>query len=99
VIEGLAAGELTSELTEEAILVWIARSGQNAFNQILNAVRFPAINPIGMLAAGAGIDLVAFISNMVPVTLGNIGRGGGFVALTYCLVYLRPRSGNRESCS
>ena len=98
-IEGLAAGELTPGSTEEAFLVWSARSAQNAFNQILNAVRFPAINPIGMLAAGAGIDLAAFIGNMVPVTLGNIVGGGGLVALTYWLVYLRPRSGNPGSCS
>ena len=55
--------------------------------------------PIGMLAAGAGIDLAAFIGNMVPVTLGNIVGGGGLVALTYWLVYLRPRSGNPGSCS
>jgi formate/nitrite transporter len=45
--------------------------------------------PIGMLAQGGGIDGVALIANLVPVTLGNIVGGSGLVALTYWLVYLR----------
>ncbi len=45
--------------------------------------------PIGMLAQGGGIDAVALIVNLVPVTLGNIVGGSGLVALTYWLVYLR----------
>lgn len=46
--------------------------------------------PIGMIAAGQGIDSLAVLTNLVPVTLGNIVGGGGLVALTYWLVYLRP---------
>ena len=45
--------------------------------------------PIGMLAAGSGVDLGAFLGNLVPVTLGNIVGGGGLVALTCWMIYLR----------
>ncbi len=44
--------------------------------------------PIGMLA-GDGLDLGAFVANLVPVTLGNVIGGSVFVALVYWLVYLR----------
>jgi formate/nitrite transporter len=49
--------------------------------------------PIGMLA-GAGLDLGGFFGNLVPVTLGNIVGGSGFVALVYWLVYLREARPN-----
>lgn len=45
--------------------------------------------PLGMIAAGTGIDIGAIFGNLVPVTLGNIVGGSGLVALTYWLVYLR----------
>jgi formate/nitrite transporter len=45
--------------------------------------------PLGMIAAGTGIDAGAIVANLVPVTLGNIVGGSGLVALTYWLVYLR----------
>jgi len=44
--------------------------------------------PVGMLASGQGIDIAAFFGNLVPVTLGNIVGGSGFVALVYWVVYL-----------
>ena len=47
--------------------------------------------PLGMIAAGTGIDIGAIVANLVPVTLGNIVGGSGLVALTYWLVYLRHR--------
>jgi formate/nitrite transporter FocA (FNT family) len=34
---------------------------------------------------------MGFISNLLPVTLGNIVGGGVLVALVYWLVYLRGR--------
>ncbi len=46
--------------------------------------------PIGDLAAGHAIDIGALVSNLVPVTLGNIIGGGGLVALVYWAAYLRP---------
>ncbi len=45
--------------------------------------------PLGMIAAGEGLNLAALFANLVPVTLGNIVGGSGLVALTYWLVYLR----------
>ena len=35
------------------------------------------------------LDLAGFVANLVPVTLGNIVGGGGFVAFVYHLVYRR----------
>lgn len=45
--------------------------------------------PIGMLAAGQGIDWWVLLGNLVPVTLGNIIGGSVFVALVYWIIYLR----------
>lgn len=47
--------------------------------------------PIGMLAAGGTVDVLAFAGNLIPVTLGNIVGGSGFVALTYWVIYLRGK--------
>ncbi|MGI9331724.1 MAG: formate/nitrite transporter family protein [Gammaproteobacteria bacterium] len=49
--------------------------------------------PIGMLASGQGIDLIALLGNLVPVTLGNIVGGSVLVTLVYWLVYLRGKPG------
>lgn len=46
--------------------------------------------PVGMLVSGTGLDLFAVGKNLLPVTLGNIVGGGGFVALAYWAVYLYP---------
>ena len=48
--------------------------------------------PVGMLAGGEAVTTTGFISNMIPVTLGNIVGGGVFVALIYWLVYLREQA-------
>jgi formate/nitrite transporter len=47
--------------------------------------------PIAMLAGAEGVTAAGFLANLVPVTLGNIGGGGVFVALIYWLIYLRGR--------
>jgi len=44
--------------------------------------------PIGQLA-GAGLDPVAFLANLLPVTAGNVAGGAGLVAGIYWLVYCR----------
>lgn len=44
--------------------------------------------PVGMLHAGH-IDVSAFVSNLLYVTVGNIVGGGVLVALVYWLVYIR----------
>lgn len=49
--------------------------------------------PAGALAGGLeGGALEGLIANLVPVTLGNVVGGGLFVAATYYVIYLRPRS-------
>ncbi len=45
--------------------------------------------PLGMLIDGSNIGVVDFISNLVPVTVGNIVGGSVFVAFVYWVVYLR----------
>ncbi|HXH04508.1 MAG TPA: formate/nitrite transporter family protein [Candidatus Competibacteraceae bacterium] len=46
--------------------------------------------PLAMFAGAPGVDLAGLLSNLLPVTLGNIVGGGGGVALVYWIVYLRP---------
>ncbi len=46
--------------------------------------------PVGFLA-GANVDMAGFLSNMIPVTVGNIVGGSVFVALVYWLIYLRKK--------
>ena len=57
--------------------------------------------PIGILAAlesglavPASLGLGGFLTNLIPVTIGNIVGGGVLVALTYYVVYLRARELN-----
>ena len=56
--------------------------------------------PLGMLLAdsaavpatvnAASVGWAGLVSNLVPVTLGNIAGGSGMVALVYYMVYRRP---------
>lgn len=89
------------------LAVWLSYAARDVAGKIL-AILFPIsafvalgfehsvanmfLIPIGMLAAGGGIDMAALLRNLVPVTLGNIVGGSGLVALTYWLVYLRRPS-------
>jgi formate transporter len=43
--------------------------------------------PIAMLAGAESATAAGFLANLIPVTLGNIVGGGGFVALVYWLIY------------
>jgi formate transporter len=43
-------------------------------------------------AAYSGLNFSGFVSNLVPVTIGNIIGGGGLVGAVYWFVYLRTRS-------
>ena len=45
--------------------------------------------PIAMLAGAESVTAAGLLANLIPVTLGNIVGGGGFVALVYWLIYLR----------
>ena len=50
--------------------------------------------PLGALHGAPGVGLSGFLSNLIPVTLGNVAGGGGLVALVYWLVYLRDQPGS-----
>ncbi len=45
--------------------------------------------PLGMLISGGSISYIDFLSNLIPVTLGNIVGGGLLVAIVYWSIYLR----------
>ena len=86
------------------LAVWLSFATTDVTGRIL-AVVFPVsafvalgfehsvanmyILPVADLAAGRLPDVTALAANLVPVTLGNIVGGGGFVALVYWLAYLR----------
>ncbi len=93
------------------LAVWLSFAARDVAGKIL-AIIFPIsafvalgfehsvanmyLIPIGMLASGGSVDLMALLRNLLPVTLGNIVGGSGLVALTYWLVYLRrPSTGDR----
>ena len=91
------------------LAVWLCVSAHHVSGKILSIIfpisAFVALGfehsvanmyliPIGMLAGGGSIDVADFAGNLVPVTLGNIVGGSGFVALTYWIIYLR---GNGEA--
>lgn len=45
--------------------------------------------PLGMMISGGQIGITEFLSNIIPVTAGNIVGGSIFVAFVYWVVYLR----------
>lgn len=48
--------------------------------------------PIGMLLTGGEINVLDFLGNLIPVTIGNILGGGLFVAFVYWVIYLRGQN-------
>ncbi len=83
--------------------VWLSLSARQAGGKML-AIMLPVaafvalglehsvanmyLIPIGQLV-GQGLDLAAFLRNLVPVTIGNVIGGAGFVAGIYWLIYRR----------
>lgn len=83
--------------------VWLSLAARQIAGKIL-AIMFPVaafvalglehsvanmyLIPVGQLA-GQGLDLAAFLRNLVPVTIGNVIGGAGFVAGIYWLIYRR----------
>jgi formate transporter len=49
--------------------------------------------PVAILQGAPDVTIGGFVSNLVPVTLGNIVGGGVFVAAVYWLIYLRGSTG------
>jgi|SaaInlStandDraft_2_1057019.scaffolds.fasta_scaffold399577_1 formate/nitrite transporter FocA (FNT family) len=45
--------------------------------------------PVALFSGAEGVTLSGFIGNLVPVTLGNIAGGSGFVGLMFAFAYLR----------
>lgn len=45
--------------------------------------------PVAMMHGAEGVTLSGLFENLIPVTLGNIVGGGGFVALVYWVIYGR----------
>jgi formate/nitrite transporter len=99
--EAFVRGILCNALV--CLAVWLCFSARRVSGKILSIIwpitAFVALGfehsianmyliPIGMLA-GDAIDPLAFLGNIIPVTLGNIAGGAGGVALIYWLVYLR----------
>lgn len=103
-VEAFVRGILCNTLV--CLAVWLCASSRNVSGKILS-ILFPIsafvalgfehsvanmyLIPIGMLAGGGGMDLLAFASNLFPVTLGNIVGGSVFVAIIYWIIYLRGR--------
>lgn len=100
--EAFVRGVLCNTLV--CLAVWLCFSARNVSGKVLCIVfpitAFVALGfehsvanmyliPIGMLAAHGDIDVFALAGNLLPVTLGNIVGGSGFVALTYWVIYLR----------
>lgn len=52
--------------------------------------------PVGYLAGATDITISNFLANLIPVVMGNIIGGGGLVALTYWIIYLRKEPGRKE---
>lgn len=48
--------------------------------------------PVAMMHGATGVTIGGFVDNLIPVTLGNLVGGGGFVALVYWIIFCR-RSG------
>ena len=45
--------------------------------------------PLGIFISGGEIGLADFLTNLIPVTIGNVIGGGLFVAIVYWVIYLR----------
>lgn len=87
------------------LAVWLSFAAQRVSGKIL-AIIFPisafvgagfehsvanmyAI-PLAMLNGSLAPDVPGLLANLAAVTAGNIVGGGGFVALIYWVIYLRP---------
>lgn len=100
-VEAFFRGVLCNTLV--CLAVWLSFGARSVAGKIL-AILFPItafvalgfehsianmyLIPVGWVA-GADISLDNFLSNLVPVTAGNIVGGSGFVALSYWIIYLR----------
>lgn len=81
----LGAREVTGKIL--AILFPISAFVALGFEHSIANIYFIVL---GILLGMPGVDFVGLAKNLVPVTLGNVVGGGGFVALAYWLCYRSP---------
>lgn len=102
-LEAFCRGLLCNALV--CLAVWLCFAAHHVSGKIL-AILFPIsafvalgfehsvanmyLIPVGMLAGAGSVGVSGLLANLIPVTLGNILGGSGFVALVYWIVYLRP---------
>lgn len=100
--ESFVRGMLCNTLV--CLAVWLCVAAHTVSGKIL-AILFPItafvalgfehsvanmyLIPIGYFAGAETVTVTALLSNLVPVTLGNIVGGSVLVALVYWVVYLR----------
>lgn len=86
------------------LAVWLCFAARDVASKIL-AIVFPVsafvalgfehcianmyFIPLGMILSGGEITVADFLSNIIPVTAGNIVGGSIFVAFVYWVVYVR----------
>ena len=87
------------------LAVWLTMAAHSVSRKIL-AIIFPIAGfvalgfehsianmyfiPVAIMHGADSVTLAGFINNLIPVTLGNIVGGGGFVALVYWIIFRRP---------
>lgn len=93
------------------LMVWMCYSAESLFGKII-AVIFPIsafvalgfehsianmyFIPVALMNGAEGVTLSGFFGNLLPVTLGNIAGGSGFVGLMFAFAYLRDEPGKRR---
>ncbi len=58
-----------------------------------------AIIPLGALAGSTEVDILSFLGNIIPVTLGNIVGGAFIVPVIYFLVYKNVVKSEEKCCA
>ena len=101
-LEAFIRGILCNALV--CLAVWLCFAARDVASKIL-AIIFPVsafvalgfehcianmyFIPLGMMLSGGEIGITQFVTNVIPVTAGNIIGGSLFVALVYWVVYIR----------
>jgi formate transporter len=94
------------------LMVWLCYSAQSLVGKFL-AVVFPIsafvalgfehsianmyFIPVALINGADGVTISGFLGNLLPVTLGNIAGGSGFVGLMFAFVYLRDQPARRAT--
>jgi len=106
--EAFIRGVLCNTLV--CLMVWLCYSAHSLAGRFL-AVVFPIsafvalgfehsianmyFIPVAWMNGAEGVTVAGFLGNLLPVTLGNIAGGSGFVGLMFAFAYLRDRPERR----